>query len=414
MTSDLEDVWRREAPHVLGALVRRYGDFDGCEDAAQEALLAAVTQWPVEGTPDNPRGWLVRVASRRLIDQLRSQQARAQREHAVGTRQPADAFHAPPPDVDRTPVESDTLELLLLCCHPALTRPSQVALTLRAVGGLTTAQIAAGFLVPESTMAQRISRAKGALHSAGARFVVPEGQELTNRLAAGLHVLYLVFNEGYTTSGGNHLLDVSLTREAIRLTRQLRRVRPDDAEVGGLLALMLLTDARREARTDAAGDLVPLEHQDRGRWHGHAIAEGVALLEDVLPKGQVGPFQIQAAIAAIHDEAPTWPDTDWLQITMLYRMLNQTVPSPTVTLNLAVALGMAHGPRAGLDQIEPLLELPEMRRYHRTHAVLAHLLEMAGRHQEATEAYAYAARLTASIPEQRYLNERARRSAQMA
>ena len=413
MRSDLEDVWRQEAPHVLGALVRRYGDFDGCEDAAQEAMLAAIRQWPIEGMPDNPRGWLVRVASRRLIDQRRSDHARAQREEAVGTRQPADAFHATPFDADMPPGADDTLELLLLCCHSALTRPSQVALTLRAVVGLTTAQIAAAFLVPESTMAQRISRAKAALRSAGARFLVPEGEELTSRLAAGLQVLYLVFNEGYATSGGNQLLDVSLTREAIRLTRQLRRVRPDDAEIGGLLALMLLTDARREARTDGNGDLVPLERQDRSRWDGQAIAEGVALLEELLPKGQVGPFQLQAAIAAIHDEALTWSDTDWLQITALYRMLERAVPSPTVILNLAVAVGMAHGPEAGLHQMEPLLHMPQMRRYHRTHAVLAHLLEMAGRYEEAAGAYAHAARLTASIPEQRYLNERASRSAQI-
>ncbi len=238
-------------------------------------------------------------------------------------------------------MDSDTLELLLLCCHPALTRPSQVALTLRAVGGLTTAQIAAAFLVPESTMAQRISRAKATLHAAGAWFTAPEEEELPDRLAAVLHVLYLVFNEGHATSGGGQLLDLSLTGEAIRVARQLRRGRPDDAEVGGLLALMLLTDARRAARTDAGGDLVPLEHQDRGRWDGRAIAEGVALVEDMLVSGPVGPFQIQAAIAAVHDEAPTWADTDWLQITMLYRMLDQTAPSPTVTLNLAVAVGMA-------------------------------------------------------------------------
>jgi predicted RNA polymerase sigma factor len=226
-------------------------------------------------------------------------------------------------------------------------------------------------------------------------------------------VLYLVFNEGYATSGGGQLLDVSLTREAIRLARQLRRMRPDDAEIAGLLALMLLTDARREARTDDGGDLVPLEHQDRSRWDEQAIAEGAALLEDVLPSGQLGPFQIQAAIAAVHDEAPTWADTDWLQITMLYRMLDQIAPSPTVTLNFAVAIGMAHGPEAGLERIEPLLDIPEMRSHHRTHAVRAHLLEMAGRNQEAAGAYAHAAQLTASIPEQRYLNDRARNSAQM-
>ena len=410
--ADLEDVWRREVPHVLGALLRRYGDFDSCEDAAQEAVLAAAAQWPTEGMPDNPRGWLVRVASRRLIDHLRSEQARTRREEEVGTRQPTDAFHAPAADADLSDVDGDTLELLLLCCHPALTRPSRVALTLRAVAGLTTAQIAAAFLVPETTMAQRISRAKATLHAAGARFTPPADEELPDRLTAVLHVLYLVFNEGYATSAGGDLIDVSLTREAIRLVRQLRRARPDDNEIVGLLALMLLTDARRGARTDPAGDLIPLEHQDRGRWDGQAIAEGVALVEEVLPSGRVGAFQIQAAIAAIHDEAPTWADTDWLQITMLYRMLDRTAPGPMVTLNLAVATGMAHGPDAGLERVDPLLDLPEMQRHHRTHAVRAHLLEMAGRHQEAAAAYAHAARLTASIPEQRYLNGRSRNSAQ--
>ncbi len=406
---DLEDVWRREAPHVLGALVRRYGDFDGCEDAVQEALQAAATQWPVEGIPDNPRGWLVRVASRRVVDQLRSERARALREVAVATRQPSDSFTAPPADLvadGEAGGRDDTLHLLLMCCHPALTRPSQVALTLRAVGGLTTAQIAAAYVVPPSSMAQRISRAKATLRSVGARFA-ETGEGLQDRIASVLQVLYLVFNEGYATSGGDHLVDVSLTHEAIRLARELRRARPEDDEVAGLLALMLLTDARRAARTDADGGLVRLADQDRSRWDAGAIAEGVSLLEQVLTRGQVGPFQLQAAIAAVHDEAPTWADTDWLQITMLYRMLDQVAPSATVTLNAAVAVGMAHGAEAGLDLLEPLLCAAGMRRHHRLHAVRAHLLEMAGRPDEACESYALAARLTASIPEQRYLNERA-------
>jgi len=351
---------------------------------------------------------LVRVASRRLIDHRRSDSSRQQRELAVATQQPADAFVAPAAD-DGLPLEGggDTLELLLLCCHPALTRQSQVALTLRAVGGLLTSQIAAAFLVPEATMAQRISRAKATLRASGARFPLPDSASLPERLAAVMHVLYLVFNEGYTRSSGTELLDVSLTDEAIGLTRQLQQTCPDDAEAAGLLALMLLTDARRPARTDVHGDLVPLEHQDRSRWDRHAIAEGVAILEKVLPEGAVGPFQLQAAIAAVHDEAPTWADTDWLQIAMLYRMLDQVAPSPTVTLNLAVAVGMAHGAEAGLAMLEPLLQRPDLSRHHRVYAVRAHLLEMAGRHGQAAEAYARAARLAASIPEQRYLNARA-------
>ncbi len=406
--ADLEDVWRREVPHVLGALVRRYGDFDGCEDAVQESLQAAATQWPADGMPDNPRGWLVRVASRRVVDQLRSERSRSLREVAVATAQPSDAFTAPPADVEAGG-RDDTLDLLLLCCHPALTQPSQVALTLRAVGGLSTAQIAAAYLVPPSAMAQRISRAKATLRSVGARFAeLPEGPQ--DRIASVLQVLYLVFNEGYAASAGAELVDVSLTHEAIRLTRELRRARPDDDEVAGLLALMLLTDARRAARIDADGGLVPLADQDRGRWDVGAVAEGVSLVEQVLPRGPVGPFQLQAAIAAVHDEAPTWADTDWLQITMLYRMLDQVAPSATVTLNAAVALGMALGAEAGLDLLQPLLGAPGMARHHRLYAVQAHLLEMAGRPDEASESYARAARLTASIPEQRYLNGRADRS----
>jgi RNA polymerase sigma factor (sigma-70 family) len=405
--ADLEDVWRREAPHVLGALVRRYADFDGCEDAVQEALVAAAVQWPREGMPDHPRGWLVRVASRRMVDALRSDRSRADREEVVATREPADAAYAPAADADLPPYADDTLQLLVLCCHPALTLPSRVALTLRAVGGLTTAQIAAAFLVPEATMAQRISRAKATLRSAGARFAEPSAEERPERIAAVRHVLYLVFNEGYATSSGDRLVDVSLTREAIRLVRELRERVPGDAEVAGLLALMLLTDARAAARTDSRGDLVPLEHQDRSRWDPAAIREGVAILEQVLPHERVGLFQLQAAIAAVHADAPTWADTDWLQITILYRLLDRAAPSPTVSLNLAVAVGMAHGAEAGLAVVEPLRHTAGMERHHRLHAVRAHLLEAAGRPSEALEAYAGAARLTTSLPEQRYLNGRA-------
>ncbi|MGH3366218.1 MAG: RNA polymerase sigma factor [Nocardioidaceae bacterium] len=404
--SDLEDVWRREAPHVLGSLVRRYGDFDSCEDAVQEALLAAALQWPDSGRPDNPRGWLVRVASRRLIDARRSNRARADREQIVAIRNPADTVLEPAADMPGAPVEDDTLQLLLMCCHPALSPTSQVSLTLRAVGGLTTAQIAAAFLVPESTMAQRISRAKATLRAAGARFGPPRAAELPDRLAAVLQAIYLIFNEGYTASGGDGLTRDSFTRDAIRLTRELHELLPSHGEVSGLLALMLLTDARTAARTDDRGDLVPLEHQDRTQWDHTPIREGVGILEDVLPRGSVGAFQLQAAIAAVHAEASSWADTDWPQITALYRMLEEVAPSQTVTLNLAVAVGMADGPAAGLALVDPLLNDPAALRHHRTHAVRAHLLEMAGRPAEATEEYAAAARLTTNLPEQRYLNER--------
>ncbi|WP_206050772.1 RNA polymerase sigma factor [Nocardioides speluncae] len=394
-----EDVWRREVPHVLAALTRRYGDFDGAEDAVQEALATAAREWPRTGPPDSPRSWLVRVASRRLVDAWRSDLARSAREQAYTARE-----DGPPPEAQAA---DDSLQLLLLCCHPALPRASQVALTLRAVGGLTTQQIAAAFLVPTATMAQRVSRAKAALRSNGAHFDQLPAAELPARLAAVQQVLYLVFNEGYTSSGGDHLLDVSLTREAIRLTRELRARLPDDPEVAGLLALMLLTDARSAARTDARGDLIPLERQDRSRWDRDAVAEGVALVQAALPDGTVGPFQLQAAIAAVHAEATTSAETDWLQITMLYRMLARVAPGPMVTLNLAVATGMAHGAAAGLAVVEPLRTDPALARNHRLPAVRAHLLELAGQPDEARAEYAAAARLTTSVPEQRYLNARA-------
>ncbi len=403
-----EDVLRAEAPHVLAALLRRNGDLETCEDAVQEALLAAATQWPTEGVPDTPRGWLIRVASRRLIDHQRSQTARTRRELDATTRTPADSLVAgSAADEALAPRGDDTVAMLLLCAHPVLSDASRVALTLRAVAGLTTAQIAAGFLVPEATMAQRISRAKVTLRAAGVRFTPPTRTDLPERLHAVRHVLYLAFNEGYTTSRGTELVDADLTTEAIRLAERLHRAIPDDAETSGLLALMLLTQARTPARTSPDGELVPLGEQDRTRWDRDLIERGTALVENALPAGPVGPFQLQAAIAAVHGEAATPEDTDWLQITMLYRMLDRLAPSPTVSLNLAIAVGMAHGPTAGLDALAPLLERTDQRHNHRVHAAHAHLLERAGDAVAAKDAYRLAARLTASIPEQRYLNRKA-------
>jgi predicted RNA polymerase sigma factor len=392
----IEHVWRECAPHVLVALVHRYGDFDAAEDAAQEALLAAARQWPVDGVPDNPKGWLIRVASRRLVDQWRSDQAREAREEMVSRQ----AGPAPAGRGD------DSLTLLLLCCHPALARPSQVALTLRAVGGLSTAQIARAFLVPEATMAQRISRAKTRLRQVGARFTIPAADDLPDRVAAVAQVLYLVFTEGHTATTGSGLTDTSLAEEAIRLTRTLHRLLPGAGEVTGLLALMLLTDARRAARTRPDGSLVPLAEQDRTRWDRSRIAEGIGLVEATLPVGPVGPYQLQAAIAAVHAEAATAAETDWEQIELLYRMLRELAPGPVVTLNHAVAVAELRGPAAGLDMLAPLLADPALRRQHRLHAVHAHLLERSGRLDEARLAYATAARLATSIPEQRYLNSR--------
>jgi RNA polymerase sigma factor (sigma-70 family) len=401
-TGGLEHVWRECAPDVLAALVRRYGDFDAAEDAVQEALLAATQQWPAEGLPDNPRGWLITVAQRRLVDRLRSERARADREELVARRTPPRLLDSGPRD---TP--DDSLTLLLLCCHPALSRPSQVALTLRAVGGLSTGQIARAFLVPEATMAQRISRAKSRLRQVEAPFSVPATAELPDRVVAAAHVLYLVFTEGHTSTTGTGLYDVSLADEAIRLTRQLHGHLPDVGEVTGLLALMLLTDARRLARTKGE-ELVPLAEQDRTLWDQAQIREGIALVERALPTGPFGAYQLQAAIAAVHAEAARAEDTDWPQIETLYRMLEDLAPSPVITLNHAVAVAMVGGPAAGLAMLAPLLADPHLRRNHRLHAVRAHLLETDGRLDEARAAYAEAAKLATSIPEQRYLNSKAR------
>ncbi|MET9630336.1 DUF6596 domain-containing protein [Lentzea sp. NPDC006480] len=401
----VEDVWRRESPHVLAALLRRYGDLGDCEDAAQEAAEAAARQWDRDGVPDNPRGWLIRVASRRLIDRLRADGARAGREKAVA--QARDGGLVPPADDPHHDDADDTLRLLLLCCHPGLSRSSQVALTLHAVAGLGTAQIAAAYLVPERTMTQRLTRARAALRAAGAVFELPTEAELPARVAAVLDVCHLLFTEGHTRAGGDALVDSTLADEAIRLTRQLHLAIPDHDEVAGALALMLLTHARTPARTDR-GQLVPLAEQDRSRWDRQYIAEGVRILERVLPRGHVGRFQLQAAVAAVHAEATTWEGTDWRQICLLYGMLARVAPSPVVTLNQAVAVGMAIGAEEGLALIRPLLDDPAMRRHHRTYAVRAHLLEMTGDVAGAIDGYRQAARLTTSMPEQRYLNARIR------
>ncbi|MBF6440166.1 RNA polymerase sigma factor [Nocardia cyriacigeorgica] len=406
-TEAVGQVWRREAPHVLTALLRRHGDLGDCEDAAQEAAEAAAVQWARDGVPDNPRGWLIRVASRRLIDRQRADLARIEREESVAHARRADDDLAPAADADPPATGDDTLRLFLLCCHPSLSRPSQVALTLHAVAGLTTAEIAAAYLVPERTMAQRLSRARTGLRAAQATFDLPAATELPARIAAVLDVCHLMFTEGHTRTGGTALLDPGLAGEAIRLTRQLHRVVPDHDEVAGALALMLLTHARAATRSDH-GDLVPLAEQDRTRWDCELIAEGVRILETILPRGHVGRYQLQAAIAAVHAEAPTWESTDWPQICVLYTMLDRIAPSPAVTLNRAVAVAMAFGPEQGLALIDPLLDDPAMRRHHRTHAVRAHLLEMTGDRAAALASYAEAARLSTSLPEQRYLNARMR------
>jgi len=405
----LEDLLRTLAPQVLGALVRRYGHFDACEDAVQEALLAAASQWPEQGRPDNPRAWLVTVASRRLTDQLRSESSRRRREDATAALVPTDRTAAPAADVDAPLTHDDTLTLLFLCCHPALSPSSQLALTLRAVGGLTTAEIARAFLVPEATMAQRISRAKQRIRDDGATFALPPAAERDARLAVVLQVLYLIFNEGYTATSGPDLHRAELTTEAIRLTRTVHALLPDDGEVAGLLALMVLTEARRPARTTDDGGLVPLAEQDRSRWDDDAIREGVALVSDALARFPVGPYQLQAAIAAVHDEAARAEDTDWPQIVKLYELLERVAPNPMVTLNHAVAVAMVDGPDAGLALLAPLDGDDRIAGHHRLASVRAHLLEMAGEKDAARASYRQAARSTTSLPERRYLEDRAAR-----
>ncbi|MCG5217527.1 sigma-70 family RNA polymerase sigma factor [Streptosporangium sp. KLBMP 9127] len=402
----VEELLRELAPQVLGALVRRYGHFDAAEDAVQEALLAAAVQWPKEGRPDHPRAWLITVASRRLTDQFRSEEARQRRETTAAAMAPPEDLTAPPAD-EQAPAEDDTLTLLFLCCHPALTPSSQVALTLRAVGGLNTAQIARAFLVPEATMGQRISRAKQRVKSSGIPFALPPKGERADRISAILHVLYLIFNEGYTTTSGPDLQRTELTAEAIRLTRSVHRLLPADGEVAGLLALMLLTDARRTTRSDPDGTLIPLADQDRSRWDQQSIKEGVALVTHTLAHAPLGPYQLQAAIAAVHSEAPRAQETDWPQILALYELLTRLAPNPMVTLNHAVALAMVHGPRAGLDLLRDLDTDERLAGHHRLDAVRAHLLEMAGDEEAARENYRQAARRTTSLPEQRYLESKA-------
>jgi len=396
--TDVEDLLRELAPQVLGVLTRRYGDFDAAEDAVQEALLAAAVHWPAEGVPDRPRGWLIQTATRRLIDQRRSERSRMAREDRALLTQP------PPADV---PDRDDTLVVLFLCCHPALTPASAIALTLRAVGGLSTPEIARAFLVPEPTMAQRISRAKQRIKSSGVPFRLPTADEWTDRLRTVLHVLYLVFNEGYATTAGRDVHRADLCDEAVRLTRMVHRMLPDDPEVAGLLALMLLLDARRPARTGPSGELVPLPEQDRTRWDRALVAEGAAMLAAAIGRGAVGEYQLQASIAAVHDRAARAEDTDWPQILALYELLDRMTGNPVVTLNRAVAAAMVHGPKAGLTLLAHVEE--RLSGQHRLDAVRAHLLEMAGDTTAAAEHYAAAAALATNLPERHHLSRQVAR-----
>jgi RNA polymerase sigma factor (sigma-70 family) len=407
----VEDVLRRSAPQVLGVLVRRYGKFDVCEDAVQEALLAAAVQWADQGVPERPLAWLITVASRRVVDELRSDQARGRREQAACAQTPSDELVAPAPGDERAADEDDTLTLLFLCAHPALSPASQVALTLRAVGGLSTAEIARAFFVPEATIAQRISRGKQRIKVSGIGFSLPAESERPERLRVVLQVLYLIFNEGYTGTSGPALHRGELTVEAIRLTREIRRLLPEDGEVAGLLALMLLIEARREARSTSDGSLVPLVEQDRGLWDRELIHEGLELVTDAMSRAALGPYQLQAAIAAVHAEAADEGDTDWPQILALYELLERISPNPMVRLNRSVALAMVLGPNAALELLETLDDDPSVAEHHRLHAVRAHLFELAGDRAAARASFLAAARRTTSLPEQRYLEAQAGRLA---
>jgi RNA polymerase sigma factor (sigma-70 family) len=396
-----EDLLRELAPRVLGVLARRYGDFADAEDAVQEALIAAATAWPAEGQPGNPLGWLVRVASRRLANIYRSDDARRRREELAASW--SAVAPDPPPDRD------DTLLLMFMCCHPSLTPALAIPLTLRAVGGLATREIAAAFLVAEPTMAQRISRAKAKIKAAGAEFTRPAPEDHSERLAQVLHVLYLLFNEGYTTSGGPDLARSDLSGEAIRLGRATHAAAPDEPEVTGLLALMLLTDARRPARSGVGGELVPLAEQDRSRWDRRLITEGTVLITEALHRGRLGEYQIQASIAAVHDQAPSHERTDWPQILTLYGLLESMTGNPMARLNRAVAAAMAQGPEAGLALLDGLDE--RLGDHHRLHSVRAHLLEQAGDTQAATAEFRAAAARATNLRERQYLVTQAARLA---
>jgi RNA polymerase sigma factor (sigma-70 family) len=396
-TPELEHLLRTEAPQVLGALVRRFGHFGIAEDAVQDALLAAAQQWPTRGIPEHPRGWLIRVGYRCMIDQLRADQLRQRREYRLASQ--------PTPASSDEPAADDSLTLLFLCCHPILSPVSQVALTLRAVGGLTTAEIAHAYGVTEVAMGQRISRAKQQIKSAGGRFVQPSAEDRENRLITVLQVLYLIFNEGYAVTAGEQLHRVDLTTEAIRVTRMLHGLLPDEPEVAGLLALMLLNDARRPARSTEAGDLVTMEHQQRDLWDKALTAEGTALITAAMRRRLVGPYQLQAAIAALHNGAPSYAETDWPQIAALYAWLEQLTPTPPVRLSRAVAVAMAYGPRRGIALLDSLADDPLIRQRER--AVRAHLLELDGDTQQAAEPFREAATLTDNLAERRYLEGRA-------
>ena len=407
--ADITHLLRDLAPQVLGVVARKHVDFSAAEDAVQEALIAATEQWPRDGVPSNPKGWLYHVALRRITDHVRSEVSRRRREETVASDMFAEWAFVPPPDVDVDVEQDDTLELLFMCCHPSLTPPSAIALTLRAVGGLSTAEIAAAFLVPEATMAQRISRAKQSIKTSKLPFTLPTDEDREQRLDAVLHALYLIFNEGYTSTSGPGLNRADLSNEAMRLTRMLHASTPHDAEVIGLLALMLLTDARRAARTGAGGELIPLDEQDRSLWDRAMIDEGSLLVMRGFQTRMIGPYLLQAAIASVHGSARSARDTDWPRILELYELLERMGNNPMVTLNRIVAAAMVHGPVPALEMLRALDEDSRISGHYRLNAVRGHLYELAGNRERAIEQFRAAADGTASAPERDYLRTKAAR-----